>query len=207
MNEFDKARPVSGEIMTDAPSPRENVRKEGFADAEFETVEPARDAQPRRTAEVPAPTGMEFLKQGEAEIAGKGRQPGGPLFWMTGLVLVVLAFWVSGGHAFVRQSVLPPPSQPQRQLHIADVSSRIERLDGRDVLFVEGQARNDSQTDRDLPAIEIVVFANDGTETRYFLGTSDAPLGPGERYAFSSRLEAPRNGVKTVSVTFQEDNR
>lgn len=206
MNEFDKARPVSGEIMTDAPSPRPEMRQDGVADAEFETVGESREPKSRQFMAPPAATGMDFLKQ-DAEPGVKERQPGGPLFWMTGIALIALAFWISGGHAFVRQSILPPPSQMARQLHIADVSSRIERHDGREVLFVEGEARNGGEAGRSLPPIEIVVFANDGGTTRYFLGTNDAVLGPGERYAFSSRLEAPRNGVKTVSVTFQEGNR
>jgi hypothetical protein len=29
-------------------------------------------------------------------------------------------------------------------------------------------------------------------------------MAPGETFAFSSRLDVPKNGVKTVSVTFAE---
>ena len=57
---------------------------------------------------------------------------------------------------------------------------------------------------RPLPPLEIRVTGNDGRTTRYTLGTSGRPLAPGERFAFSSRLEVPKNGVKTVSVTFAE---
>ena len=39
---------------------------------------------------------------------------------------------------------------------------------------------------------------------RYRLGTSGRPLAPGEAFAFSSRLDVPKNGVKSVSVTFGE---
>ena len=52
--------------------------------------------------------------------------------------------------------------------------------------------------------IEIAVTGNDGLVTRYRLGTSGRPLSPGETFDFSSRLDAPKNGVKTVTVTFAE---
>ena len=55
-----------------------------------------------------------------------------------------------------------------------------------------------------LPALEIRVTGNDGRITRYRLGTAARPLAPGETFAFSSRLDVPKNGVKTVSVTFAE---
>ena len=64
--------------------------------------------------------------------------------------------------------------------------------------------RTDGQTVEQLPELEIVVTGNDGLTTRYRLGTSGRPLAPGETFGFSSRLEAPKNGVKTVSVTFAE---
>src|SRR5690606_9476171 len=130
---------------------------------------------------------------------------GGPLFWIFGLTLVALAFWISGGHALVRQQVAAlAPEDRGAPLRIGEVKSRVEPHNGRDVLFVDGRAENHGSSPRSLPPIEIVVTANDGGATRYFLGTSGAELAPGDRYSFSSRLEAPRNGVKSVSVTFQE---
>ena len=55
-----------------------------------------------------------------------------------------------------------------------------------------------------LPSLGIAVTGNDGRITRYRLGTSGRPIAPGETFAFSSRLDVPKNGVKTVSVTFGE---
>ena len=207
MNEDDKARPVSGEIMTGPPAARDRAQREGFSDAEYETVEPG--ASPVRKAAVETattPAGMDFLKQAPSARTLRG-QPGGVLFWTTGVALVALAFWISGGHAVVRQMMLPPQTQAQPALRIADVRSRVERHNGRDVVFVDGSAENHDGKPQILPGIEIVVFANDGTSTRYFLGTNETELKPGGRYAFSSRLEAPTNGVKTVAVTFQEGSR
>ena len=72
------------------------------------------------------------------------------------------------------------------------------------MLFVDGKALNDDRVARMLPRLEIGVTANDGAVMRYNLGTSAEPLAPGAAFAFSSRLEAPKEGVKSVSVTFQE---
>lgn len=204
MNEDDKARPVSGEIMTDGAASRARARAQGFSDAEYEPVGLPEQSSNRSFATSSPRGGMDFLKEKQTAPADNS---GGPLFWITGLALVVLAFWVSGGHDLVRSTVLSAVEETAPPLRINDVTSRIEHLDGRDILFVEGHAENGGQTPALLPGIEITVFANDGRNTRYLLGTMDAELGPGDRYAFSSRLEAPTYGVKTVSVTFQEGNR
>jgi hypothetical protein len=52
--------------------------------------------------------------------------------------------------------------------------------------------------------MEIRVTHDDGRATFYKLGTSQTPLAPGGRFAFSSRLSVPKNGVKTVTVAFGE---
>ena len=206
MNEDDKARPVSGEIMTGTPATRARVEREAFADADFETVQLSSRSSPRTPASPAPPTGMDFLKRVSVPQKRRG-EPGGALFWSTSVALVFLAFWISGGHAFVRHMVLPQEGQAQQTLRIADVSSKVERHNGRDVLFVDGSAENHDGKPQILPGIEIVVFANDGAATRYLLATNETELEPGGRYAFSSRLEAPANGVKTVAVTFQEGSR
>lgn len=208
MNEDDKARPVSGEIMTGEAIRSGTVRKDDVTDAEYETVDGPANASPRGFEPVAPATGMDFLK---ADIAAeldepRGRQ-GGPLFWSFGLTLVILAFWISGGHALVRNVVLPAPSERLQPLRIGEVKSRIENRGGRDVLFIDGLAENHGRGVSRLPPIEIMVTDNNGAVTRYFLGTNGAELQPGDRYSFSSRLEAPRYGVKSVSVSFREGNR
>lgn len=213
MSDDDKARPVSGEIMTEGarPSPARRPESE-FSDAEYETVAGAQTAPVRTPAAEDASTpGMDFLRARQPSLARAidGRSArGGPLFWALGLLLVGLAFWISGGHALVRQQVAAfAPSGQREPLRIGEVKSRVEKHNGRDVLFVEGQAENHGKSHLALPALEIIVAGNDGGNTRYSLGTRGAELAPGDRYSFSSRLEAPRNGVKSVSVTFQKGTR
>ena len=208
MNDDDRARPVSGEIMAGGPPQEQAGRRADFTDAEYETVEAApRGASARLSEPEPAPdpaAGMDFLRSGAlAADTGSGR--GGPLFWIAGLALVALAFWVSGGHALVRQQVAAlAPAEMRAPLRIADVKSRVERHNGRDVLFVDGRAENHGTAALRLPPIGITVNAVEGHATRYQLVTSGTELAPGGRYSFSSRLEAPSGGVKSVSVTFEE---
>jgi hypothetical protein len=206
MYEHDKARPVSGEIMAGGGVTPERRARDDASDAEFETMDEG-PRQPAARSAAPANAGMEMLRETSGSPATQATRQGGPLFWTAGLFLVVLAFWVSGGHSLVRQAVLQVPAVQDQPLRIADVASRVEAHEGGDVLFVDGKARNEGRVALPVPPIAIIVTASDGTSTRYFLGTRGTEVAPGESYAFSSRLEAPRNGVKTVSVTFQESER
>lgn len=207
MNEDDKARPVSGEIMTGDVARSNTALKGDASDAEYETVDAPIEPLPRRFEAAATATGMDFLKADAADGGNERRaKQGGPLFWSFSLTLVILAFWVSGGHALVRNVVLPTPSERLQPLRIGEVKSRIENRNGRDVLFIDGLAENHGGSASPLPPIEIMVTDNNGSATRYFLGTNGAELEPGDRYSFSSRLEAPRYGVKSVSVSFREGN-
>ena len=79
----------------------------------------------------------------------KRRSRGGPVFWIVGLGLAAGAFWVSGGHALVRQAPFAGQAAPAQSivnaLHIVDVTSRVEDHGGRPVLFVDGEAVNDGR--------------------------------------------------------------
>jgi hypothetical protein len=213
------ARPVSGEIMA-APLAGAESADPAFihadvVDAEFETVRPHETAvaAPARTitsiGTAAAPVqGLDSLRKTDALPQPQGPARGGPAFWIIGLGLAAGAFWVSGGHALVRQVPFAGETGPAQSvvnaLHIVDVTSRVEQRGGRPVLFVDGKAVNDDRVARTLPRLEIDVTANDGRVMRYNLGTSEGPLAPGAAFGFSSRLEAPKEGVKSVSVTFQE---
>lgn len=203
MHEQNTPRSVFGEIMTDTSrSLRDSAELRRATDAQFETVtaEPTMPAAKFRTHK--NVKGMDFLTRRPVDEARL--RSGGPLFWASSLILVVLVFWLSGGHELVRYTVLAMQDESPPPLRIADVESRVEHHNGRDVLFVNGAAENRGADTRPLPPIEIAVIATDGAVTRYYLGTSETELTPGGRYAFSSRLEPPRNGVKIVAVTFQE---
>lgn len=205
MNEHDKARPVSGEIMTGDGDRGGAPARSGFTEAEIVSERPTQPQMPRPAGAEPAMEGMDLLKAHSAPVAAV-RNPvhGGPLFWTTGLALVALAFWISGGHALVRHTMVPAAVERGEPLRFGEIRSRIETRDGRDILLIEGEARNHGDAAVAMRPIEISVVDGDGRATRYFLGTRAAELAPGSRYSFSSRIEAPRNGVKSVSLSFQE---
>ena len=213
MSDESNARPVPGEIIIAIPaaSSTTGMPVADIVDAEFETLRP--DPSERLSAApiaigtaAPPSQGLDTLrKQGGAAPQGPAR--GGPIFWVVGLGLAAGAFWVSGGHALMRPTsfmAAAPQVQPANPLKISDVTSRIEDHGGRMVLFVDGKAINGGNEQRALPLIEISVIANDGGVMRYNLGTSQDPLAAGGEFGFSSRLEAPKEGVKSVSVSFRE---
>ncbi|CAH2408161.1 hypothetical protein [Mesorhizobium ventifaucium] len=207
------ARPVSGEIMTGTAAAPERVMRDpagDVVDADYEVL-------PRLTASIdpspplsrviatPSVEGMDMLRKPKAAMERLPASRGGPIFWIAGLSAAFAAFWVSGGHALVRQTPLLFATQETgAALTISGVKSRIDASGPQPVLFVGGEAANDGPSPSPLPPLEIRVTGNDGRTTRYTLGTSDRSLAPGERFAFSSRLDVPRNGVEAVLVTFAD---
>ncbi|MEP9373005.1 hypothetical protein [Mesorhizobium sp. KR1-2] len=211
------ARPVSGEIMTSAPADAMMPRLAAEADvvdADFEVVLPSEQrravSEPDSASAASKPAlagGMEMLRRDRQRQRGAFRpfaNRAGPAFWSFGFGLAFAAFWVSGGHVLVRQLPFPGAAQAAPAFSIAGVTSRIDTASGRPVLFVDGEASNGGTLAGLLPALEIRVTGEDGRATFYKLGTSQTPLAPGGRFAFSSRLSVPKNGVKTVTVAFGE---
>lgn len=212
MAEQRKARPVSGEIM--AADARDTfaqpiaVDLPDIVDADFEVIATsharAESAEAQQAFAGPAASagGMEMLR---ATRAGRHASPvrGSPVFWLAGISLAAMAFWVSGGHAVVRAAAFPLAWQAP-SLRIGEVASRVDSSGSRPVLLVDGAAFNDGRTAAQIPPIDIAVAGNDGKILRYRLGTGADPVAPGARWAFSSRLEVPMNGIKTVTVAFSE---
>jgi hypothetical protein len=220
MADATKPRAVSGEIMTDPPkgaagnSPPEVDGD--IIDAEYITLpsapthsESKSPGSPKSpvlaigSASIPS-GGMDVLRRPAPIAALRKPARGGPLFWAAGIGLAVGAFWVSGGHALVRGAPFAWTEAPQSALRISGVTSRVDVSGPHPLLFVDGETANDGAAVAHLPPLDIAVTGNDGRITRYRLGTSGRPMAPGEIFAFSSRLDVPKNGVKTVSVAFAE---
>ncbi len=211
------ARRVSGEIMTGqeaGPDRRRRMAAPGLdiVDADFEILEsPAAERRSRpaprdfvSAEDGPPREGMAMLRRNAAPPARGQASRGGPIFWIAGVGLALAAFWVSGGHALVRKTPLFAQGEAAAALSIAGVTSRVDGSGPKPVLIVEGEAGNDGPNAMPLPPLDIAVTGSDGRVTRFTLGTSGSPLAPGERFAFSSRLEVPRSGVTAVSVSFAE---
>ncbi|BCM21912.1 hypothetical protein MJ8_57230 [Mesorhizobium sp. J8] len=157
-------------------------------------------APPPQIPPRPAIEGMGMLRKPEPAPSRPSR--GGPMFWIAGVGIALASFWVSGGHALVRQSPFWTTAAPTSALTISGVTSRIDASGLKPVLFVDGEAANDGMRSETLPPLEIRVTDNNANITRYRLGTSNRSLAPGERFGFSSRLDVPKDGIRTVSVVF-----
>lgn len=208
-----RARPVSGEIMTGGAAVSGHAVSADaldVIDADYEVLPPAaRPASAAQTAArvgvTPSVGGMDMLRKPETAPARPQATRGGPLFWIAGVGVALAAFWVSGGDSLVRRMPLfAAGGQGGVAFSLSGISSRVDISGLKPLLFVDGEAANDGLGASALPPLEIRVTDNDGRITRYTLGTAGRPLAPGERFAFSSRLEVPKNGVKTVSVAFAE---
>jgi hypothetical protein len=201
------ARPVSGEIMT---GPATNAAPErvifdaaDIVDADYVVLPRFAAAPAARMPQIPSTPsigGMGMLRKPEATPSRPSR--GGPAFWIAGVGIALISFWVSGGHALVRQSPFWTTAAPASALTISGVTSRIDASGLKPVLFVDGEAANDGMRSEALPPLEIRVTDNNANIIRYRLGTSNHSLAPGERFGFSSRLDVPKDGVRTVSVIF-----
>ncbi len=214
MSDGRTARPVSGEIMASTAAATAVPRPQGRADvidADYEIVAPdAPDQAFPKIDAVAAPglspaAGMDILRK-DRKLPHLGARPfsrrGGPAFWVFGLGLALAAFWISGGHALLLRLPFPEPARAAPAFTISGVKSRVDTAAGRPILHVDGEATNGGNRAALLPALEIRVTGEDGRATFYKLGTSQTPLAPGGRFAFSSRLAVPKNGVKTVAVAF-----
>lgn len=207
MSDERKAGPVSGEIMT-APLARRADARDAM-DAEFETLPAGISARAATTEANPIATGsapvagMDVLRERAEQSHNPAPRRGAPLFWAAGIALATLAFWVSGGHGIVRDLGLLKAA-PVSALRIEAVSSRVDLSGEKPLLFIDGGAANDGDVAETLPPLDILVADNEGGVTRYRMGMNGRVLAPGERYAFSSRLDVPKNGVRTVTVAFGE---
>lgn len=198
-------RPVSGEILAASRAGggyEVNAAREDVVDAEYETLRgPDAAGAKRYSALSSAPsaiTGLDILR-------GDGCHAGSRL-WRRGAfgalgLAGVLVIWIVGGQTMFG---LPAKSGTEAAaLDISTVRSRLETIGGRTVLVVDGAAVNRSGRETPLPDLFINIVNGKGEPMHYLLGTNGVLLSAGERFAFFSRLAAPKEGVHSVSVTFR----
>lgn len=185
-------------------------------DAEFETVLPVDatdriavtqpDAPPISTpaADPAPPEGMNILRSGAFQATSAEPKPAGPAFWAIGVAVAATAFWVSGGHALVSRFEPHSAVAKESGIRIASVISRVDRSGNVPLLLVDGRAVNDGVAPVVMPPLNIQVVSEKGGSTLYRMGTAGSQVDTGSSFAFSSRLDLPKDGVRTVFVTFAE---
>lgn len=194
------SRPVSGEILG---GPLTASRRPADAvDAVYETV-------PGEAAASPQPKAAPVPHAGLSVLAGSAGEPalqrGGPAFWTAGLLAVLAAFWFSGGHALFRFEAPLAAFDAAPAFDVLELKSRVEWVNGRSVLLVDGAIQNTGMKPADAPGVVLNIESGTGETTRYALGLGRNVLEPGDTASFSSRLDAPGDGVRKVFVTFAED--
>lgn len=192
--------PLSGEIMTGPARREETWRVEDAVDAEYEIVRPdAADARPATAARpLPdAPAGMDMLNRRAAPAPRF--QPAGWGFWAGGVALAAAAFWVAGGHSLVTRAI--DAQEPSDTLRVALLSSHVAQNGARRQIVVDGALDNPAQRASALPDVLIHVVAQDGATTRYRVSSGGGEIEPGGLWRFSSRVDAPPAGVRSISVT------
>ncbi|MCC6203822.1 MAG: hypothetical protein IT533_02440 [Hyphomicrobiales bacterium] len=212
------ARSVSGEMMAGrrdvvrasaepAGMPAGDWAAHDVIDADYIEVSPepqisiSHARTPRAAPRKPA--GLAFLQRGNGRSQAGGTR-GGPLFWLAGVVAVVAAFWVAGGHSALGPGLVAAISAQEPDLRIDNVRSSTGTVEGEDALVVDGEIRNDGKLSGKVPALAVTVLSQGGETAVYRLGTLRTPLAPGAKYSFSGRLLMPKDGVKTVSVAFDD---
>ncbi|MCO5161764.1 MAG: hypothetical protein M9939_11540 [Mesorhizobium sp.] len=206
--------PLSGEIM--AGDPPRGGQPQGAAadavDADFVTIPrspaiPSTNAPPgaENVLARPSPplTGMDLLK--ETSVPANRSRRAGIGFWATGLTAAAAAFWMSGGHTLSRH--LPVIRGEPETVRIAGLTSRIAATATGPRLFIDGEVRNTARGGIASPELTIDVTAADGVVTRYRLATGAGRMASGETRRFSSRLDAPESGVRTVAVMIDRKGR
>ncbi|MEO9336600.1 hypothetical protein ABFT80_04070 [Mesorhizobium sp. SB112] len=177
-------------------------------DADYEIVggdAPKRESRTESRISNPPETsaaGMDILRFDQA--VQPARRRGGAMFWSVAIGLIFATFWVSGGHAYFRNALPVESASPVATLRISNISSRIEDTGTAGVLYIDGEAVNETADSLKRPPLEIRIVGNDGAITRHKLGTAGTMMTPGEKFAFSSRLGVPKTGVRTVSAAFIE---
>ena len=135
MAEDRTARPVSGEIMTDPAAAPERIMRgpaDDIVDADYEVLPrltASTDPSPplSRVIATPSIEGMDMLRKPEAAEERPPASRGGPIFWIAGFSAAFAAFWVSGGHAVVRQTPFWTVEQAAgAALSISGVNSRVD---------------------------------------------------------------------------------
>ena len=195
-----------------APQPGKVMAGEAYAigqralhgdivDAEYETVpRAASHAIPPVQPPVSDAPGMDLLRASKAPAVSHRAGLG---FWGAGTLAAFAAFWMSGGHTLSRHLSLA--GDAAGAVRVASLQSRVTDTAGGPRLFIDGAVENTASASTPAPDLTIQVTGHDGVVTRYRIATVGETIASGAAWKFSSRIDAPQAGVRSVSVTIAEE--
>ena len=196
-------------------------KHEPVLDAEFETIaavpksalkkaEPVAPVEVAGTKQAADTIGKEKLGKDKIGMSVFGKKPGKPLrddsiaFYGFSAALVLLSFWVSGGHALFAQidrTVTGSIQSTQTAAEIIDPAWRVITVDGRSALHVEGVVRNSSTAAVHSGPVTVTVKHEDGSTKRYILGRKGWTLGASQEVVVTGRLDIASASVASVVMS------
>jgi hypothetical protein len=223
-------RLMAGLAQTQKKQIRLNDRfesQEPVMDADFETIVSAPNAITNGLAAAPkikdnkadSPSlhadkmGSDKIGSDKVGMSVFGKKPARPMpddsiaFYGFGAILVMLSFWVSGGHSLFRTVDLMPTGAihaKNSSFEIADTAWRVVTVDGRSALHVEGIVRNSGRLAVHTKPVTVTVKHSDGLTKRYLLGQKGWTLGPGQEVVVSGRLDIASAAIASVAITLAD---
>jgi archaellum component FlaG (FlaF/FlaG flagellin family) len=193
---------------------------EAATDAEFETIDPSsmggladgvsndsgpEKFEPKKLEAKNSEHGQTDSDKTGMSVFGKKSSRPAPddsiAFYGFGAVLVVLSFWVFGGHSlFQNVDRMTTASIRAVSTEIADASWRVVTADGKTELFVEGIVKNSGKVALHTKPVTVTVKHNGGSTKRYLLGQNGWTLAPGQEVVVSGRLDIGSASIASVVI-------
>lgn len=117
-------------------------------------------------------------------------------FGVAVVALGALSFWACGGRTLAARLL---PSAP-RTLAIADLTTRIGRVNGIPVAVVNGRVHNGTAERKAVPPIEITI----GTARRVTVAAAAEVLDPGGTAGFRARVPVASEPAPAISAAFAD---
>ncbi|MGN6550670.1 MAG: hypothetical protein ACTHJ3_12355 [Pararhizobium sp.] len=117
-------------------------------------------------------------------------------FGVAVVALSAVSFWACGGRTLATRLL---PAVP-RTLAIADLTTRIGRVNGIPVAVVNGRVHNGTAERRAVPPIEITI----GTARRVTVAAAADVLDPGGTAGFRARVPVPGEPAPAISAAFAD---
>ena len=189
-------------------------KHEQVVDAEFETIAAGAKVAAKIAVKV-AEINADKITRNKIDtdkigMSVFGKKPAKPqrddsfAFYGFGVTLVMLSFWVSGGHALFAQidrTVTGSIQSRQKPVEIADPAWRVVTQNGQSALHVEGVVRNSGAAGVHSGPVTVTVTYEDGSTKRYLLGRKGWTLGAGQEVVVTGRLDITSAGVASVVMS------